>query len=362
MQIMILDKDLAPVGAVPLYSSLIWTPRYESIGYAELHATPDYFPLMQSGSYIYRSDRESIALIENLQYAQTDAGQKSCYAKGSFAEALLKDRVISKTMNLTGNIEEVFRALVDEFAISCDDPIPNLYLGELNGISGTLNTQVTGGNLSETLFDLGNAAGISHRIRYNYLENKLFFEVWEGKDRTDAQEVNSWAIFSNSFCNVRSVEYEKNTASYKNYAYVAGEGEGAERTIITVDSRASTDEARREIWVDARDLQKEDSEGKVITDEEYLELLTERGLEKLAEYPVVETVNSDIDAQANLVYREDFDVGDVCTYINTEIGVETEKRITEIIEVYEGGAEKISVTFGSQDITTIQQLIKREVE
>ena len=183
----------------------------------------------------------------------------------------------------------------------------------------------------------------------------------KGIDRRDTQTENSWAIFSNAFCNIKSVQYERNKSSYKNLAYVAGEGEGNNRTVIEVDARSSNDEKRREIWVDARDLQRQDSNGNTISDAAYKALLRNRGIEKLQEYPMIETVNSDIDANANLVYRKDFDVGDLCTYINTEIGVETEKRITEIMEVYEGGAETISVTFGTDEIETVEQLIKREV-
>ena len=58
----------------------------------------------------------------------------------------------------------------------------------------------------------------------------------------------------------------------------------------------------------------------------------QRGREKLAEYRIVETVESGIDPFANLVYKKDFDLGDYCTYINTEINVETDKRITEVME------------------------------
>ena len=46
--------------------------------------------------------------------------------------------------------------------------------------------------------------------------------------------------------------------------------------------------------------------------------------------------------------------------MNTEIGVSTDKRITEIMETYEGGAVSLSVTFGTDEVSTVQQLIKRE--
>ncbi len=362
MRVLILDEEFQTLGSISLFASLIWVPRYTKLGYYELHTATSYFQLLKEGTYIYRNDRENLGVIDDVQYAQTDTGSRTCYAKGNFAESLLADRVISKTVNLSGRLETAMRSMVTQFAINPanNEPVENLVLGEDAGLENTVNAQVTGANLSEWLYDIGNTEEISHRVLFDYLTDTLRFEVWQGKDRTDNQDVNSWAIFSNSFCNIKSAQYERNKSSYKNFAYVAGEGEGSNRTVIEVDAR-KPGEKRREIWVDARDLQRQDSNGKTINETEYRALLRNRGTEKLQEYPMIETVNSDIDAGANLIYRKDFDIGDLCTYINTEIGVETEKRITEIMEVYEGGAESISVTFGTDEIETVEQLIKREV-
>ena len=156
--------------------------------------------------------------------------------------------------------------------------------------------------------------------------------------------------------------YNRCGASYKNYAYVAGAGEGAARIVVEVDMRTVPDEERKEIFVDARDLQQQDSNGNPIPLDVYKAQLVQRGREKLAEYRIVETVESGIDPFANLVYKKDFDLGDYCTYINTEINVETDKRITEVMETYEGGATEIAVTFGTNEVSTIRQLIKREVK
>ena len=95
-------------------------------------------------------------------------------------------------------------------------------------------------------------------------------------------------------------------------------------------------EERKEIWVDARDLQQKDEDGNEIPLETYKQQLDQRGREKLAEYRMVETINSGVDYQANLVYKKDFDLGDYCTYINTEVNIATDKRITEVMETYEG--------------------------
>lgn len=362
MRLIVLDDNFDILGGIPLFRTLIWVRRYEALGCFELYAAKEYFDLLNSGRYLYRNDADELGVIDEVNYSQDENGGRESYAKGNFAEVLLSNRVVESAVTLTGNIETIMRNLVTRTAISpanSDRVIKHLRLGEISGISGNLELQVTGDNLSEKLYEIGNAQEISHRVRYDYLTNDLAFEVWKGKDRRDGQTVNSWAIFSNSFYNIRNVVYNRNSNAYKNVAYVAGAGEGAERIIVTVDVR-SPGEERRELWVDARDLQPKDDEGNQIPTSVYQAQLIQRGKEKLAEYRKVETINSGIDATANLIYKKDFDLGDYCTYVNTEINISTNKRITEIMETYEGGAMELAVTFGTDEIRTVQQLVKRE--
>lgn len=357
MDLIVLDEKFDTLGSIPLFQTLIWTRRYEKPGCFELHGSKDYFQLLNKGRYLYRKDAAELGVIDEVNYMQDDNGARTAYAKGNFAEILLANRVVESMVTLGGTVETAMRDLVRRTAISptdVDRKIKHLRLGDISGISGNLDMQATGDNLSDKLYEIGNTRGISHRIRYDYLTNDLAFEVWQGKDRRDSQEENSWAIFSNLFYNVRNVTYNRNGGAYKNFAYVAGEGEGAERVIATVDVREPGEE-RREIWVDARDLQQGDNSLSA-----YKGQLVQRGREKLAEYRKVETVSGDVDPHANLVYKKDFDLGDYCTYVNTEIGISTDKRVTEIMETYEGGKAGLSVTFGTDEIEEVRQLIKRE--
>ncbi len=364
MRLIALDSNFDTIGGIPLFSTLIWVRRYEKPGYFELYTSKDYFSILDSARYLYRNDADELGVIDEVNYAQDKKGNKEAYAKGNFAEILLADRVIPSMTVIEGNVETAMRRLVAREAISPSDTgriIPRLALGGVSGIPGELHMQATGDNLSEKLYDIGNTYGISHRVRYNYLGNRLEFEVWQGKDRRDSQEENSWAVFSNSFCNIKDVVYCRNGSSYKNFAYVAGAGEGTARVIATVDLR-KPGEDRKEIWVDARDLQQEDGEGNIIPLGAYRAQLAQRGKEKLAEYRKVETVNSSIDPRANLVYKKDFDLGDYCTYMNTEVMISADKRITEVMETYEGAAMGLEVTFGTGEVSTVQQMIKREVK
>ena len=363
MKLIVLDKDFQTMGSVPLFRTLIWVRRYEKLGCFELYTSKDYFHLLNAGRYLYRSDADELGVIDEVNYSQDENGTRESYAKGNFAEKILTTRVIESTMRLTGNVEVALRSLVQRTAIEPTDSnrkIKHLRLGDVTGIQGSIEIQTTGDNLSDKLYEIGNTQEISHRVRYDYLTDDLAFEVWQGKDRRDTQEENSWAIFSNSFYNIRNAVYNRNESSYKNFAYVAGAGEGSNRKIITVDLRQPGEE-RLEIWVDARDLQEEDENGNKISAATYNAQLVQRGKEKLAEFRKVEIVNSGIDPNANLVYKKDFDLGDYCTYINTEINISTDKRITEVMETYEGGAMELSVVFGTDEVSTVRQLIRREV-
>lgn len=362
MRLLVLDSDFEILGDVSLFRTLIWTRRYKSLGMYELHVPSDKFPMLNQGRYLYRNDADELGVIEEPHYSIDDNGTREVYCKGYFAERLLEDRVLNNAFHLSGNLEESLRRMVAEYAISpaaAERKIQHLKLGDIAGLTLTAVCQRTGSSVNEALYDIGNSYDISHRIRYDFQTNDLLFEVWQGKDRRDSQTENSWAVFSDSFCNIRNTAYNRNSAEYKNFAYVAGEGESADRVVVTVDMRQDGEELR-ELYVDARDLAQDDGEGNIIPMDKYLEQLRQRGREKLTEHRIVETVSGGVDPSANLVYRKDFDLGDLCTYVNTEIGVMVDKRITEITETYEGSSQTIDIVFGDDEAATIKQLIRRE--
>lgn len=367
MNLIILDADFETLGVVSIFNTLLWYRRYYDAGLFELYAPADFFELMNNGCYLFRSDRTNLGVIREVNFSRDSAGARTAYCKGYFAEALLNNRVLSTQINMTGTPEAIGRSLVQKLCISPSDSgriLKNLQLGTLNNVGTSITVTATGDNLGDKLYEMEKTQELSHRLIYDYQTNALSFEVWQGKDRTDDQTENSWAIFSDSFYNVKNANYDRDESDYKNFAYVAGEGEGTARTIVEVDIRGSTDEERRELYVDARDLQStytdDDGNEQTYTAAEYEELLRQRGLEKLAEYDKVETVNSDIDPDANLVYMTDFDLGDLCTYRYTDVGIETTKRITEVQETYEGSKQTISVVFGNDTATSLTKIIKRE--
>lgn len=364
MNFIIFDKDFQTIGSIQVFNTLLWYRRYYSPGIFELHVSADYFNLINEGRYLYRNDRRELGVIREINFMRGEKGEKTAYCKGYLAEHLLNNRVFHPMFSGTGTPEELARVAINNYIINPSDSsrkIQHIQLGELRGLGESTTFQNTGDLVGDKLYEVLKTQEMSQRLVFDYLENTLTYEVWKGKDRTDSQTENSWAIFSDSFCNIKNAQYDRDESDCKNVAYVAGKGEGTSRKVVEVDTRSSPEEERRELHVDARDLQ-QSSDEVTYTDAQYLEMLRQRGLEKLADYGAIEKVDSDVDPAANLVYGTDYDLGDLCTYRYSDVNIECSKRITEIQEVLEGSSRKISVVFGNDSATTLEQIIRKEMK
>lgn len=352
--VIILDGNFKPMlPVVDAYSSLQWTRRYYECGEFELHAPVEFCDLLKNGQYVYRNDAIETGLIEEFGYSLKDGGEENVFVKGRFLNALLDGRVIARTRNVSGNAEAVLRNLLNAHAINPTDTsrkIENLILGPLSGVGGSVNTQVTGDSLMEYFDKLSLEQELSYLLRYDFLQGKLVFDVWQGFDRTDGQTVNTMAVFSRDFENISEESYQRRDADYKNFAYVAGTGEGTAR-IVEIVNQVPSGERRREMYVDAHDLQPKDDDGNDITTTAYRAILYQRGLEKLKEQVVVENIDTAINQFGNLEYKQDFDLGDLCTIINPRIGYQTKQRITEVREIFEKGCTQIEAVFGTEKMT-----------
>ncbi len=128
-----------------------------------------------------------------------------------------------------------------------------------------------------------------------------------------------------------------------------------------INLKEPSSEKRKELWVDARDLQQENSDGFKMSDREYVELLWQRGLQKLSEYKYVESFNSTIKTfgfQQN-VYGQDYFLGDTVTLIDRELGVTMDTQVTEVTQTWDDNGYTLEVTFGNPQ-PTILDVVKRQ--
>lgn len=354
MELLLLDKNFEISGLIDDFSSLVWNRKYYESGNFTLQPNINNLKQFKNAKYIYCKDFSETAILETFNKKDTILGTQAIYT-GRFLESILEQRVINKTQKYVNQTtEDIIRSLVNTFAIKAGErTIPKLALGERKGLGKIRTMQITGDNLLTKIYELCIEDELSISLKYDFNANKIIFEVWQGLDRRDIQEKNSWAIFSKNFENILEDEYSIDETKYCNYAYVAGQDSEENRVIVEVN-RVKEGEERKELYVDARDLQKDEE----TTEEEYLEILKQRGIEKLNECNKVETTNFNINTLSNLEYKKDFNLGDKVIYVNDELEFNIENRIVEITESYENGNKTINVTFGDEyNIKKIKEVI-----
>lgn len=341
-QVKVYNIELQRLGVIDVYRSLIWTRKYKEAGTVEFHAALNSrnLALLQKGNILTMTGSVESAIIEGIA---ADDYSNEITATGHMLSAGLSRRGIKTVVNVSNeSYEDAMRKLVDISAISGSNPLPNLALGKRLGLGSMVTLQVSYKDLYTYLTKLSACSNLGFRIHADYKEKKFYFEVYEGKDHSKNQTGNKRVIFSEVYRNINKTTFTTNEQNYKTHAIVFGDGEGMSRTVMeaTVNETA-TGWIRREIMIDARDIKRDE-----LTDAQYKSALVQRGTEKLAEYGIVECLEAVTLPNMNFTYKTDYDLGDIVTVNKKAWGIEMDKRITEIQEVYENGGLSIVPTFG----------------
>jgi hypothetical protein len=178
---------------------------------------------------------------------------------------------------------------------------------------------------------------------------KMVLDLAEGTDRSLMQEDNPHIIFSDAYSNLLSFSYASDTAITRNFAYIYGHGEGADRKRTTYcDGIEPTYLERYELYVDADDISEEeqiDGETVPIPEEQYIALLKTRGSEKLVDSKTAS--ESEIAANnTQYVYNRDYYVGDYVTVEHKRFGMILPKiQLIGMVEGFDQNGRSLTPTF-----------------
>jgi len=377
MNVFIFDKDITPLGIIDAYTSLQWTRRYCKAGEFTFicPVTDSNVLLLQKGNIIWPQGDKEAGFINYVNFKLDENGQETITVSGKFLTGYTSRRIIWDSFYISDTAENVMRTLVNKNMINptiTGRTIPLLSLDTVQGYTptATYTTPDSGrDNLADILELISTAAELGHRILFDYANKALKFEVYAGLDRTTSQSVNSQAIFSRAFENVLSQEYTDSNDNLKNVAlingiFTTGSGETEVSTAVSVIVGAETGLDRYEEYIDGgtQSESTEDADGNTITitQANYETALENAGAADLADHAEIKTFDSVIDVRSNLVYKTDFDLGDICPCINKAWGVQVDARITEIIEAYEGSDVTVTPTFGN-NVPTVFDKIKQKM-
>lgn len=367
------NNTFESIGQINKYKSLMWPDRFNGYSTFELNVplTPENRTLIKKGNVIWCGG-DNAAVIEIIQSDSNENGQKTYKVKGRTLEMLLTTRIIWGTYVCTGKATST--AMYEMVQNQCVNPsqinrkIPFLECAEDTKVGRLTSFQKTGGEVYDALQTIANEAELGFGILFRPREKKLIFKVFEGIDRTITLTNDSGSnlvIFSTDLEDILSSSYYTNNQDIKTTAYVAGEGEGSDRTYIVSGDNASSGFLRRELYVDARDLQSEvsneDGSKTTIHPDDYRDMLNDRGVGKLAEHVTVESFEAKMRVIGNIqyVYGIDYFKGDKVIVQDADIGVQAIATVVEVSENFDDEYELL-ITFG-YEYPTLLQKIKRQV-
>ena len=363
----IFDFDFNRVGEISAYETLTIERNYDKLSKLtlQLDGNKENIDKLQKGRILTTVDNPEYGyIIEHLEYMDEKGSKLEVIAPS--LNSILGYRTVEGQQRFNGNVEDVAKGFVSANAINpvnLNRIIPKLRLALNFGITETTDETKVGGELDEYLYSICNKFEMSFDVIMNHADKKLDFLTWQGIDRSIQQSENPHVIFSKEFDNVIKQNYVNSDLNKKTVAIVAGEGEGVERKYTVTNDELSGLE-RRELFVDARDLQSEytdeNNNSKTLTTGEYEETLINRGLSKLVENGTIETFESEVDMFSQFTYGRDYQLGDVVSVANNDLGKVLHARISSATLTSNRNGVELDVKFGS-NIPTLLDKIKRTV-
>lgn len=126
------------------------------------------------------------------------------------------------------------------------------------------------------------------------------------------------------------------------------------------DPSTPTGLARRELYIDARDLQSDSDPDNPLTPEQYLAVLTNRGREKMAEHQLVRSFSATVRTyDPTYVLGEDFFLGDTITVTDDRLGITVNAVVQGVSRAVSSAGEELTLTLGFGQ-PTLHDILKRK--
>lgn len=350
--IRVFTPSLMFLGEIDNYTSFSISRRFLESGSFEIQIplTNKFAEYLVKGNIIVLGkEAHKNGVIRYQQISVDEEGTEVVSVIGSTLDGILSRRLTKPPAgeayeSKQDHVESVIHHYINSNVVNPVDEkrkidIINLLQG--NSLGPVIKDKSRYKNLREELTRLQITHNLGLKAAVNYSTKKVDISVYEGVDRTTGNRV----IFSPDYDNIQSQAYVSDDTNNKTVAYVAGQGEGAARSIEVVGDKSGLD--RIETFFDARDIDNSEE-------------LRERGIQKLLETPIIETFEGNVFPNTTFKYEKDWDLGDIVNMQNLKWGVSMDTRITEVIETYEEDGLTLEVTFGNK-MPTLVSLIKKEL-
>lgn len=359
MNAFVLDRDYQIIGMVDNYESFIWTDRYCDCGDFELHvsANRETFRVYKPDNYIWMSDSDRLQIIEEVELTTSDTDRGGMLTiTGRTLESLLDRRIIWNQVVFTDKpLEEVIETLLNDNAIRPSDQnrkIPGLVyqktsFPELSTVK--INETYLGENLFTVIQSLCEQHDVGFKMIRDEQSGSITFSLYLGS-------VKEHVVFSEKYENLFSVTYLSSKKNVKTAIRIGGEENDTTKRRFMTETGGGAGLNRKEEYLDAssesQTIRGENSDqDTVLTDEQYRNVLIQKGKEELEKYKISILYDAEIDPYRQFAYEKDYTIGDKVTVVNP-YGIEDVCRVTEVVRSHDVEGYTIIPTFTSKTTTS----------
>lgn len=331
MDIYALDESFQLITVNVPYSNLQWTRRYYEAGEFSVQVPVKIYD--PSWKYIGSSERPELGMIQKI----LQQGSEYVQVAGYFCEKMLDNKACYPRYIGDAITETAVKKIFEKYK----DDLPITFVSNETLLGDRTQSDFSDDLLGTKIYSILESRELSYRVKYDYLENQLYMEVWQGLDRTQTQNVNPWQVFSYEFGTILSDTAELDDSAYKNYAIIPvnADDNGTEQAVYYLDW--TNGESKRMQVLDMRSKKPEDGQS------DFEACILQEATEKMLSYEKVEDIDVDV---VETGYMDDFDLGDKCDIVLTDIGVDLEARIIEVEEVYKDSGHSITIGLGNKRV------------
>lgn len=321
MNLNLYNEDLERISIIGTnFVSCLWSEGYNTTEdfTLELQSTKEYKSKLKPDCYVGRDDRKALMVIKSIQTVGT-----TIIATGKQATRVLDDVAFVGTISEGSLIDTSVKSAYNDSSKFHKLEFANTNLGV------KYDNQISHKSFLELCKIMCQDKDVGLKVIRQ--SGGLIAEFY--KPTSDSK-----AKLSQSFGNVKIDNIILSTENYRNYAVVLGEGEEDNRTRVDVDFTKG--EKKREIIVDARDIQQEDGE----TAAQYKKRLYARGVERLLEQRKTwECAILPLAKEFGLKY----DLGDMVDIVLNEYDIKMQARISRFTQKQQRNQLETVVEIGS---------------
>lgn len=320
MNLNLYDKNLTKIAIIGgQYISCLWSEGYNTIENfsLELIATEEYKKKIRPDCYVGRNDRKTLMVIKGVQIANG-----KLVATGKQAARVLDDvafvGTIARDQPIDTSLKNAYETTNKFHNVEIAEGSTGVIYGHAISNKSMLEMYTTICQDTDTGFRTVRNGGI------------ILTELYR-------PEANPNLVFAEKYGNLTVGGISLSTEPYKNYCIVLGMATENGRVRVDVDLTGGSE--RREMIIDAKDLQKEDGE----TDEEYIARLEDRGFEKLLE---TQQIFSTAFTPLAKDFGSKYDLGDVLTILLTDYGLKLQARLARFTQKSQNNRTETTIDVG----------------